>query len=93
MSLAGTEKSDNVMTKYVAYGEGFAFLSTGKPGSAILFSSSKLEAKCRSLTFFFSDDGMTGYDVAIKINITNFQFYVSAAILKFMTSSHIIALF
>lgn len=60
LSLAETEKSDNVITKYVAYGEGFAFLSTGKPGSAILFSSSKLEAKCRSLTFFFSDNGMTG---------------------------------
>lgn len=60
LSLVGIENFDNVIMKYVVYGEGFVFLLMGKFGLVILFSFFKLEVKCRFLIFFFFDDGMIG---------------------------------
>lgn len=55
----------------ITYVEGLAFRSTGRPGSASLFRSPKQEAKCRSFSFFFSDEGMTAY----HIGLTNSTFW------------------
>lgn len=51
-------ENESKQLRNLTHAKGFAFLSTGRPGSASLLRSPTLEDKCRSFTFFFSEEGM-----------------------------------
>lgn len=54
-----TVNNNNTELYLVTYVAGFTLLeSAGRPESASLFSSPRVEATCRSFNVFFSDEGM-----------------------------------
>lgn len=81
-------ENESKQLRNLTHAKGFAFLSTGRPGSASLLRSPTLEDKCRSFTFFFSEEGMVHVEYhttktsQTKGNLSILLRQQSAAILK-----------